>query len=104
MKIDIQRSKSHKFGIFRKMDVYVDGERVSALKVGQQVQLELDAANLIWVKMDWCRSMKLPLNEEVNSFVCGEENFFRALFATFLNPLKALSLRKLDDSEVPINK
>jgi hypothetical protein len=78
------------------MEVYVDGEKVSTLKVGERIQLDLEKSNLIWVKMDWCRSIKLQLNEEeLNSFVCGEESFFWVLFATFFYPVKALSLKKL---------
>lgn len=96
MKIDIERKRNHIFGIFRTVQVYVDGEKVAMLKVGEKIQLDLERSNLIWVRMDWCRSVKLQLKEDdLNSFVCGEENYIWALLAAFLCPFRALSLRRL---------
>ena len=97
MKIDILRNENHKFGVFRKMKVFIDGKNVSSLSVGERVEFELNNAETIWVKMDWYRSEKLQLtNGSTNKFVCGEENFLWATFATFFYPTRALSLKKIE--------
>ncbi len=98
MKIEVLRNKKHKFGIFRKMKVFVDGKKVSTLKVGEKVELDIQNSKTIWVKMDWCRSEKLHLtNDSTNKFICGEENLLWATFATFFYPVRALSLNEVDD-------
>ncbi len=97
LKIDILRDKKHKFGVFRKMKVFVDGKKVSTLKVGERAEFDVQSAKTIWVKMDWCRSEKLQLtNDSTNNFICGEENFLWATFATIFYPVRALSLKKID--------
>ena len=96
MKIEIERSKRHKFGIARKMSVFIDGKNVASLKVGERVEVEVNDPELIWVKMDWCRSEKLEINNSRNNlFVCGEENLFWAMLATFFYPVKVFSLKRI---------
>jgi hypothetical protein len=98
MKIEVLRNKKHKFGIFRKMEVFVDGKKLSTLKVGEKVELDIQNSKTIWVKMDWCRSEKLYLTDDsTNKFICGEEKLLWATFATFFYPVGALSLNEVDD-------
>ena len=98
MIVSIYRSPKHKYGIFRKLAVVIDGKPTITLKVGETKEIEVETDNLvIWVKMDWCRSKKLQLSgcSPKVFLVCGEEKLFWALFATFFYPVNTFSLRQL---------
>ena len=52
------------YGIFRTLEIVVDGDNVGAVKHGQSIAIDVpDDGRQIWGKMDWAETDRLELEE-----------------------------------------
>lgn len=73
------------FGVLRRLDVLVDGERRARLRRGERAELEVDEGDhVLQVRMDWCTSPEVLVScrrGSVRAFRCRMPGPIAALAA-----------------------
>jgi hypothetical protein len=90
------RRANDAFGVFRYLNVTVDGIRVGGLRPGQQMRVDLPTgAHAVVGSMDWVRSRELTFEVSQNTQTQVELSipFLSGFVKTFLWPRNAVRAR-----------
>ena len=82
--VTISRDRSW-YGLLRKLNIYIDGQLVGAVKAGENTKITLPAsANILFGKMDWLKTNKLSL-EYIEDGATIHATWTRSIIETFLS-------------------
>jgi len=88
----------------RKINIYLDNEKIASLKNGETKKLHLEAGtHTLFAKIDWCKTAPLEITITENSHFALEIgsdlntlNPLAILNATFINTSKFIYLREIE--------